>query len=217
MGCLFSAETVTCPSCQTKNELVKQSFDSDSEAIQKYYTLAHCNKCGCGLATDGCLWSKPGLESFEAEMVIELTDDVLNRFVPSNPYDQPCKGFKFFFKGLNGQTHGLWLTKSDLKTGIRLHVAVSKPDQPESVADKMAGVILTAVLEPEDLIPIPKAVEELFEKMAKGLPGMARLERMAKELEENGGKWGGYEDEVKHEKARVMRWEAPEAQPSASA
>mmetsp|Transcript_35334 Transcript_35334/g.65892 ORF Transcript_35334/g.65892 Transcript_35334/m.65892 type:complete len:226 (-) Transcript_35334:159-836(-) len=217
MGCISSApETITCPNCKTKTELREQLFDSDVEADQKFNLFQTCKKCGQGLATDGCLWSKPTPESFETEMVIDLTDATLKQFVPSNPYDTPCKGFKLFFK-VSGKTHGLWLPKSNLVEGTKLYVAVDKPPPtgPASVGEAAAGLILTAVLMPEDLLPspLPASVEQRIDAMIKHLPGVKeyeqRLDAMLKVIEEKGCEWGGYEEEQKHKKARVMRWDPP--------
>jgi len=215
MGCISSVETIKCPKCQTKNELKLQSFDSDAAAIQHCTVLESCKQCGQGLASEGMvLWSKPTPESFETEMVIELTDATLKEFVPSNPYDAPCKGFKLFFK-VSDQTHGLWLPKRNLVEGTRLYVAVEKPAAkgPASVAEAVGGALITAVLSPEDLIPIPKSVERGLDS----LTGAARLEKICKDFETKGGEWMGYEEEQKHKTARVMRWDPPQQGSAANA
>merc|ERR1740117_2850203 len=148
---------------------MEQTFDSDAEAIQKFNLFQTCTQCGQGLASEPqvwAIWSKPTPESFETEMVIELTDATLKEFVPSNPWDAPCKGFKLFFK-VSGESHGLWLPKSSLVEGTKLYVAVEKPPPtgPTSVGDVVAVGIITAVLTPEDFIsiPIPKSVEQALE------------------------------------------------------
>lgn len=206
MGCFGGKEKVKCPSCQTVNELDEQSFENDADQIQRFSMFRQCKSCKCGLVTEqnGILWSKPRPESYEAEMEIVLTDKVLQQFVPSNPYDSPCPGFKLFFK-VGDKDYGVWLPRSDLVEGTKLYVAVEKPPPDvKNVGEAVVAGVLTLMLAPEDLIPIPKAVDQMIEQIAMNLPGAERLDKLVKGIENWDG-WG-FDNEMKHESARVMRW-----------
>jgi len=212
MGCLFGKEETKCPTCQIKTELPEQLFDSDVEAYEKFVVLHKC-KNGHGLAADGILWSDPRLESYEKEIQLTLTLDILKQFWPSKPYDQPCAGFKLFFKDPPGQTNGLWLPRSNLVEGTKLYVAVEKPPAAPTVIEMVAGAVFDAGLSPENLVPIPDRLLEKLVPIVDPLGLEERFGKLAKSIEAKGAEWGDYEDEMEHKKARVLRWDPPPTSP----
>lgn len=188
--------------------LPEHSYDNDSEGVHKYCTLVDCNNnCGFGFAMDGpALWSKPHLETFEMETVIELTDEILQQFLPSKPKDKPFKGFKLFFTA-NDEAYGLWLPQCDLVKGRKLYVAVPR-FSTEGFSDEILKKVATGVLTPEDIIPARLSVQERVDEISMGLPGMERLRRLAEDIDD--GEWD-WDAEVVHHTARILRWDSPPA------
>lgn len=151
-------------------------------------------------------WSNPRTENYEFELGIELTDEILQQFLPSKPKDQPCKGFKLFFMA-NDEPYGVWLPHSDLVKGRKLYVGVPK-FQMEGLSDEVVKAVMSGVLNAEDTIPARQSVQERVDKISMGLPGMERLRKLAEGINDDEWNW---DKEPDHRMARLLRWEATPA------